>query len=49
MITFPMADFEGKSLRPSIIIPRLKKILPNVNKEEEIGNQVKEALKLMLK
>ena len=26
MITYPMADFEGKSLRPSIIIPRLKKI-----------------------
>lgn len=25
MVTFPMADFEGKSLRPSIIIPRLKK------------------------
>lgn len=23
-ITYPMADFEGKSLRPSIIIPRLK-------------------------
>lgn len=38
MITFPMADFEGKSLRPSIIIPRLKKILPNVLEESEIYN-----------
>lgn len=38
MITFPMADFEGKSLRPSIIIPRLKKILPNVIEESEIYN-----------
>ena len=38
MITFPMADFEGKSLRPSIIIPRLKKILPNVVEESEIYN-----------
>lgn len=38
MITFPMADFEGKSLRPSIVIPRLKKILPNVIEESEIYN-----------
>lgn len=38
MVTFPMADFEGKSLRPSIIIPRLKKILPNLLEESEIYN-----------
>ena len=38
MITYPMADFEGKSLRPSIIIPRLKKIFPNINEESEIYN-----------
>jgi ATP-dependent helicase/nuclease subunit B len=38
MITFPMADFEGKSLRPSIIIPRIKKILPNIIEESEIYN-----------
>ncbi len=38
MITFPMADFEGKSLRPSIIIPRIKKVLPNVIEESEIYN-----------
>lgn len=38
MITYPMADFEGKSLRPSIIIPRLKKILPGLNEESEIFN-----------
>lgn len=38
MVTFPMADFEGKSLRPSIIIPRLKKVLPNVVEESEIYN-----------
>ncbi len=25
MVSYPMADFEGKSLRPSIVIPRLKK------------------------
>ena len=33
-----MADFEGKSLRPSIIIPRLKKILPRLKEESEIFN-----------
>lgn len=38
MVTFPMADFEGKSLRPSIIIPRLKKILPGLVEESEIYN-----------
>lgn len=38
MITYPMADFEGKSLRPSIIIPRLKKILPILKEESEIFN-----------
>lgn len=38
MITYPMADFEGKSLRPSIIIPRLKKILPGLKEESEIFN-----------
>ena len=38
MITYPMADFEGKSLRPSIIIPRLKKILPGLKEESDIFN-----------
>lgn len=40
MITYPMADFEGKSLRPSIIIPRLKKVLPKLVEESEIYNIV---------
>ncbi len=39
MITYPMADFEGKSLRPSIIIPRLKRILREVQEESEIYNK----------
>lgn len=30
-------------------MPDIKRILPNVNKNEEIGNQVKEALKLLMK
>ena len=38
MITYPMADFDGKSLRASIIIPRLKKILPKLSEESEIFN-----------
>lgn len=36
MLSYPMADFEGKSLRPSIVIPRIKKILPNLVEESEI-------------
>ncbi|WP_300381477.1 helicase-exonuclease AddAB subunit AddB [Clostridium sp.] len=38
IITYPMADFEGKALRPSIIIPRLKKIMPKVIEESELCN-----------
>ena len=38
MVTYPMADFEGKSLRPSIIIPRLKRILSNLKEESDIFN-----------
>lgn len=43
MVTFPMADFEGKSLRPSIIIPRLKKVLPKVVEESEIYNRIEKS------
>ena len=38
MVTYPMADFEGKSLRPSIIIPRLKRIISNLKEESDIFN-----------
>ena len=38
MITYPMADFEGKSLRPSIIIPRLKRVFPSIIEESELYN-----------
>lgn len=30
-ISYPISDHEGKTLRPSIIISRLKKIFPNIN------------------
>lgn len=36
MISYPMADFEGKSLRPSIVISRMKKIFPNLIEESAI-------------
>lgn len=38
MISYPMADFEGKALRASIVIPRIKKIFPKVLEESEIFN-----------
>ena len=39
MVSYPMADFEGKSLRPSIIIPRIKRIFPNLEEESDIYNK----------
>lgn len=38
MISYPMADFEGKSLRASIVIPRLKRIFINLKEESELYN-----------
>ena len=38
MISYPMADFEGKSLRPSIVIPKIKKIFPKLQEESSIYN-----------
>lgn len=36
VLTYPLADFEGKSLRPSIIIHKLRKILPNLREESDL-------------
>ena len=36
MLSYPMADFEGKSLRPSIAISRIKKILPKLIEESAL-------------
>ncbi len=36
MLSYPMADFEGKSLRPSVVIPRIKKIFPKLVEESAI-------------
>ncbi|MGL5822777.1 MAG: helicase-exonuclease AddAB subunit AddB [Sarcina sp.] len=36
VITYPLADFEGKALRPSIITHRIKKLFPKL-KEESNG------------
>lgn len=36
MLTYPMADFEGKALRPSIIISRMKKLFPKLVEESDI-------------
>lgn len=38
MISYPMADFEGKSLRPSIVIPKLKRLFKNLEEESDIYN-----------
>jgi ATP-dependent helicase/nuclease subunit B len=36
MLSYPMADFEGKSLRASIVIPRIKRIFPKLVEESAI-------------
>ena len=36
MLTYPMADFEGKALRASIVISRIKKIFTNLYEESDI-------------
>lgn len=38
-ISYPIADSEGKTLRPSIIISRLKKIFPNIIENSDIIKQ----------
>ena len=38
MISYPMADFEGKSLRASIIIPKIKRMFKNLKEESDIYN-----------
>ena len=38
MISYPMADFEGKSLRHSIVIPRIKKIFTKLKEESSLYN-----------
>jgi ATP-dependent helicase/nuclease subunit B len=35
-VSYPIADHEGKTLRPSIIISRLKKLFPNIKMETDI-------------
>lgn len=35
-ITYPVADFEGKTLRPSVITSRIKKIFPKLLEESDV-------------
>lgn len=35
-ISFPSSDFQGKSKRPSIIIPKIKRIFPNIVEKSDI-------------
>lgn len=46
-ISYPIADFEGKSMRPSIIISRIKKIFRGLKEESDVIklNSDEEALK----
>lgn len=37
-ITYPISDHEGKTLRPSVIVSRLKKIFPNIKNESYLSD-----------
>lgn len=47
-ISYPMADYEGKSLRPSIIVSRLKSIYPNITEESDLIFEEKDEDRLKL-
>jgi ATP-dependent helicase/nuclease subunit B len=36
MLSYPMADYEGKALRPSIVVHRMKKIFPKLVEESAL-------------
>ena len=48
-VSYPISDFEGKALRPSIIISRLKKIFPSLKEQGSIleNHSEEEALELV--
>ncbi|WP_131058099.1 helicase-exonuclease AddAB subunit AddB [Clostridioides difficile] len=48
-ITYPISDHEGKTLRPSIIISRLKKIFPNIENKSYLVEENKSTDKDILK
>ncbi|UDN62856.1 helicase-exonuclease AddAB subunit AddB [Clostridioides sp. ES-W-0016-02] len=49
IITYPISDHEGKTLRPSIIISRLKKIFPNVENKSYLIEEDKRTNEDILK
>jgi len=48
MLTYPMADVEGKALRPSVIISRMKKIFPKLIEESQITESLEAEAKIEL-
>lgn len=49
IITYPISDHEGKTLRPSIIISRLKKIFPNIENKSYLIEEDKRTNEDILK
>ncbi len=48
-ISYPVADHEGRTLRPSIIISRLRKIFPNITESNNLaeGDSAKDAINMI--
>ncbi|MDT8718868.1 helicase-exonuclease AddAB subunit AddB [Clostridium sp. 19966] len=36
MLSYPISDFEGKTLRPSIVVSKLKKLFPRLQEDSEL-------------
>ena len=47
-ISYPISDHEGKTLRPSIIVSRLKKIFPNINMTSYVVKELDESSQVAL-
>ncbi|MFD3156290.1 helicase-exonuclease AddAB subunit AddB [Haloimpatiens sp. FM7330] len=41
-LSYPVADFEGKALRPSIIISRMKNIFPKIHEKSDVLGEIYE-------
>ncbi|WP_125151978.1 helicase-exonuclease AddAB subunit AddB [Clostridium rectalis] len=46
-ISYPIADYEGKSMRPSIMVSRIKKIFPNICEKSNLINRNTQEEELM--
>lgn len=42
-LSFPLGDIDGKTMRPSVVISRLRKIFPNIKEQSSISEDLNQA------